>query len=162
MRRPWPVRPGRVSASRALVEMLRAPQVVDEAGRPDPPKRAARGRLRGADLRGADLRHAELVHADLTSADLTGADLRSADLSWASLDGACLAGATLGRARLVETTFRGADLRGADLSSVTGLSVAGLKHAVSDDHTRWPPGFDTRRPTVAGPVIHGSPRRSRA
>src|SRR5438874_1608558 len=91
----------------------------------------AKYRGRRANLAGALLLHSylpavRLVGTDLTGAKLTGANLvvtnfSSANLTRADLTGACLMGADLRTAKLAGTIFT---------------------HALYDQTTRWPTGFD--------------------
>lgn len=138
-----------------LIELLRRAQTTDEHGDlVGDRKHATRARLAGADLRGADLRWADLAGADLRGADLSSSMLQGANLSWATLDSANLVGADLTGARLVEATLARADLTNADFSSVTGLTWATLRDASGLRSAILPPGFDPRRPQVAGPLFH--------
>lgn len=87
------------------------------------------------------LANACLPNAALSGAALSGAIMAGADLHRADLHLADLGGADLRRTDLREANLRGADLRGADLRDAR-LQRADLRHAVYDDLTRWPAGFD--------------------
>jgi len=128
-------------------------------------------RLDKANLAGLCLRNANLAGAALSKATLRGADLENADfsfanLSYSDLEGAVLAGANLNCAMLIQTRMVQADLRRTNLKNaslfqadlrgaiLTGAQLAGadltecdltnadVSHAVFDDRTRWPDGFD--------------------
>ena len=83
-----------------------------------------------------------------------GANLEGADLRGATLRGATLRGANLRDANLRDATLRGATLRDANLRDANlwgaNLRGANLWYARSNDHTRWPDGFD---PKAAGVVV---------
>jgi hypothetical protein len=125
--------------------------------------------LKGAVLRDADLEAADLRGACLEDADLVGADLGWTDLSRAHLPRANLAMAQLGRARLVNADMRQVNLIGAGLAfaDLGGAHLDGallrranlrtalldgvsLEGAATDQHTRWPDGFDWRAAGATG------------
>lgn len=95
-------------------------------------------------LAGASLRSAALAGANLQRAGMQGADLLKADLQLADLKGADLKGADMRGVNL-----RGADLRGADFREAR-MQKADINHALYDDATRWPSGFD---PKTAGATL---------
>jgi hypothetical protein len=107
-----------------------------------------------ANLAGRNLAGRSLKFADLRRANLSGANLSRADLSGAQLSGANLAKANLSGANLSGATLSGAVLLGANLRGVN------LRHALYDDRTLWPPGFNPRAhgatPLLAG---HRPPRQ---
>jgi len=90
---------------------------------------------------GSTLANASLVGAVLSGADLHGAAMSSADLHGADLRLADLGAADLRNADLRDANLRGADLCGADLRGAR-LNRADIQHALFDDRTRWPDGFD--------------------
>ena len=90
---------------------------------------------------GSTLAHASLVGAALSGADLHGAAMSSADLHGADLRLADLGAADLRNADLRNANLRGADLCGADLRGAR-LHRADRQHALFDERTRWPDGFD--------------------
>lgn len=124
--------------------------------------------LSGAHLKGALLRDANLEAVDLRGAWLEDAVLVGGCLGWADLSGAHLPGAILSLAHLSRTRLKDADMRrvnlvGADLAfaDLGGAHLEGailrrtvlttalldgtwLEGAVTDQHTRWPDGFDWR------------------
>lgn len=89
-------------------------------------------------LAGASLRSAALAGAYLQRAGMRGADLLKADLQLADLQGADMRGADMRGVNL-----RGADLRGTDFREAR-LQRVDLSHALYDDATRWPNGFDPK------------------
>jgi hypothetical protein len=95
-------------------------------------------------LAGASLRSAALAGANLQRAGMRGADLLKADLQLADLKGADMRGADMRGVNL-----RGADLRGADFREAR-MQKADINHALYDDATRWPIGFD---PKTAGAML---------
>ncbi len=147
-------------AHEALLTELRRPQETD-GGRPVGDRKSApKASLARADLRGADLRYADLRQADLRGADLSGAQLDGADLTWARLSKANLEGVRFGRALLVETAMDGAHLTDADLRAVTGLTWATVREATGMKSAKWPNGFSSTKPDVAGPLLHFTPGSS--
>lgn len=89
--------------------------------------------LAGASLRSAALKGAYLQRAGMRGADLLKADLQLADLQGADMRGADMRGVNL----------RGADLRGTDFREAR-MQRVDVNHALYDDATRWPNGFDPK------------------
>jgi hypothetical protein len=115
--------------------------------------------LEAADLRGAWLEDAVLVGARLAWADLSGAHLPRANLAIALLDRARLTNADMRKVNLIGARLEFADLGGAHLEGAvlrrTMLTTALLDGvlllgAVTDEHTRWPDGFDWREAGATG------------
>ena len=109
--------------------------------------------LEAADLRGAWLEDAVLVSGNLGWADLSGAHLPGAILAMAVLDRARLANADMRKVNLIGARLEYADLGGAHLEGAilrrttletVLLDGVRLRGAVTDQHTRWPDGFDWR------------------
>ena len=122
--------------------------------------------LNGVNFSGANLSGVQFESTNLSGIEAPGVDLSNAWIS-ANLFGVNLAGANLSGARLDQTNLAGADLTGANLSGVlsdlAGFSGADLTranlrgailydalslnnatftHAVYDERTGWPAGFD--------------------
>jgi WD40 repeat protein len=94
--------------------------------------------LGALDLSGASLQKALLKHVDLA-----GTNLRGADLAGVLLERANLRGADLRDCNLTDVSAYAADIAGADL---TGATIAGRFNVLSDDKTKWPAGYDRKKP----------------
>jgi hypothetical protein len=100
--------------------------------------------FQGRHLSGSNLGWANLTEADFRNADFYGANLSGASLKQADLSGKTnLAFADLSRADLTAVDLRGANLEGANLAGTV------LDHAIYDEHTIFPRGFD---PDTAGAI----------
>jgi uncharacterized protein YjbI with pentapeptide repeats len=96
--------------------------------------------LVGASLMGARLCRAVCTDATFVGAYLTGADFEGAFLRGADFQHAVLRSANLRHSVLTNADLRDADLRGSDLRGAA-LETADLDGVLSDETTRWPPGF---------------------
>jgi Pentapeptide repeats (8 copies) len=96
--------------------------------------------LRDAELDGFDLPRASFAHSNLEGASLIAAKLAGATLSDTILRNTDLSRADLRGADLTRADLDGTRLLGADLSDAK-LHGARLNGVITDDETKWPPGF---------------------
>lgn len=131
-----------VAATRMLATEADACDVATVVARLDRGERNCAGsKLAYARFSGIALRWVILDGADLRGACFDDCDLSFASLRGANLAGASFQGATLDTAILADCCLREADLRGANLARAT-IDDIDLTHAVVDESTVWPCGFD--------------------